>query len=318
VGAGEDGREGIRFADAEGVTRTLPVPEDVKATQTYEEGRLKHVQIAVRTAMADAGEDAEAARGYLEAMVREQVEAGAEFLDLNVDEISLRPADQVAAMRWLVGFVEALSPVPLSIDSSSLETIEAGIEASRGSAGPPMLNSASLERAEALDLAAAGGGPVIVTAAGSTGMPSDAGERVANATRIVAAARAKGIPDGRLYVDPLVFPISVDPRYGQDCLAAIRHLRESLGPEIRLTGGMSNVSFGIPNRRLVNDVFLLLAIEAGADSGIIDPLTTSPGRSLALDRESRPVKLALDALTGADPYCRAYIKAWRAGELDGS
>ncbi len=317
VGAGEDGREGVRFTDASGASRILPVPDDVKATREYEEGRIKHVQLALRAAMADGGPDAETGREYLEAMVREQVAAGAHFLDLNVDEISLGRAEQVEAMRWLVAFVEARSPVPVSIDSSGPEILEAGIAAASGSAGAPMLNSASLERIEALDLAVASGGPVIVTAAGETGMPTGIDERVANATRIVEAARAKGIEDGRIYVDPLIFPISVDPEYGQHSLEAIRRLRESLGPEIRVTGGISNVSFGIPQRRLVNDAFLLLAIEAGADSGIVDPLTTSPARSLALDRSSRPVRLALDALTGADPYCREYIKAWRAGELDG-
>lgn len=316
VGVGEDGREGVFFTDVSGASRILPVPDDVKATRDYDEGRIKHVQLAVRMAMDNGGPDAATARDYLEAMVREQVEAGARFLDLNVDEISLRRAEQVEAMRWLVAFVEARSPVPLSIDSSGPEILEAGIAAAEGSAGAPMLNSASLERIEALDLAIASGGPVIVTAAGDTGMPSGVEERVANATRMVEAARAKGIADEQIYVDPLVFPISVDPEYGRHSLDAIRALRESLGPAIHVTGGMSNVSFGIPQRRLVNDVFLLLAIEAGADSGIIDPLTTGPARSLALDRSSRPVRLALDVLTGADPYCRAYIKAWRAGELE--
>lgn len=318
VGIGGDGREGVLFTDASGAARALPIPDDVKETQDYEDGRVKHVRIAVKTAMAGDGADASTARDYLEAMVRAQVDAGARFLDLNVDEISLLPAEQVGAMHWLVAFVEPRSPVSLSIDSSSLETIEAGISAAERRAGPPMLNSASLERVEALDLAAAAGGPVIVTAAGESGMPSDAGERVENATRIVESARAKGIPPDRIYVDPLVFPVSVDPEYGRHCLDAFRLLRERLGPEIHLTGGISNVSFGLPSRRLVNEAFLLLAVEAGADSGIIDPVTTSPARALALDRSSRPVELALDALTGADPYCREYLRAWRAGELETS
>jgi 5-methyltetrahydrofolate--homocysteine methyltransferase len=79
---------------------------------------------------------------------------------------------------------------------------------------------------------------------------------------------------------------------------------------------MSNVSFGLPNRRLINDAFLVLAMEAGADSGIIDPVTSSVERVLSLDRSSRPFQLALDVLSGADRHCRAYMKAYRAGELE--
>ena len=76
-------------------------------------------------------------------------------------------------------------------------------------------------------------------------------------------------------MDPLVFPISVDGQFGEHCLDAIRELRARYGAEIHMTGGMSNVSFGIPGRRLINDVFLVLAIEAGADSGIIDPVANN-------------------------------------------
>jgi cobalamin-dependent methionine synthase I len=206
--------------------------------------------------------------------------------------------------------------VPLSIDSSNLEIIEAGMEVAAGHAGTPMLNSASLERLEALDVAAAAGAPVIVTAAGDSGMPSNAEERVANADRMIEAATERGIPLERLYVDPLVFPISVDGAFGDHCLDAIRELRRRHGPEIQITGGMSNVSFGLPNRRLMNDAFLVLAIEAGADSGIVDPIANPPERALALDRSSRPFELALAVLRGEDRHCRAYMKAYRAGELE--
>jgi 5-methyltetrahydrofolate--homocysteine methyltransferase len=99
-------------------------------------------------------------------------------------------------------------------------------------------------------------------------------------------------------------------------LDAIRDIRERYGPDIHITGGMSNVSFGIPNRRLINDAFLVMAIEAGADSGILDPLTNPPDRALSLNRDTRPFQLALDVLTGADRHCKAYMKAFRAGELE--
>ena len=315
VGTDELGRVAIEFADEDGTTRWLPIPEAEQRTMEYEEGRIKHVRAAVRMGMQE-GDDAGVAVAYLRAIAAHQIEAGAAFLDINVDEVSLRLPEQIEAMRWLVGLIGAASAVPLSIDSSNQQIIEAGIDAASAHAGPPMLNSASLERIDALELARHCAGPVIVTAAGAGGMPGGTEERVANATQIVEAALAKEIPLSRMYVDPLVFPISVDGDFGHHVLDAIRDIRERYGPDIHITGGMSNVSFGIPNRRLINDAFLVMAIEAGADSGILDPLTNPPDRALSLDRDARPFQLALDVLTGADRYCKAYMKAFRAGELE--
>lgn len=317
VGEDAEGRQAVVFADAEGRTRHLVVPEAEKELQAYQEGRIKHVRIAVQTAMAGEGQEAETALAYLRAMTEGQVAAGAHYLDLNVDEVSLHPAEQVEAMRWLVRTVRPWAAVPLSIDSSNPDTLRAGIEEAGGHpAGPPMLNSASLERADAFALAAGAGGPVIVTSAGESGIPNDADGRVENATKAVELALGQGVPLERVYVDPLVFPISVDATYGSHVLESFRRLRERFGPEIHLTGGMSNVSFGLPNRTLINDAFLVLAVEAGADSGIIDPIQNNLERVFSIDRASRPFQLATDVLTGVDQHCRAYIKAWRAGELE--
>ena len=310
-----EGCESVEFVDDQGVMRQLPIPDVELHTQDYEEGRVKHVRSALRQAMGD-GPDVAVGLAYLRALASSQVEAGAHYLDVNVDELSHRLPEQIAAMRWLVEKLGPELPVPLSIDSSNLEIIEAGINAADRHAGAPMLNSASLERVEALDLAVASGGAVIVTAAGDSGMPSNSDERVANASRMVELALSKGIELERIYVDPLVFPISVDGAFGDHCLGAIRELRARYGPTLRITGGMSNVSFGLPQRRLINDAFLVLAIEAGADSGIVDPLTNDVDRALRQDRTARPFQLALDVLSGADRHCRAYMKAWRAGELD--
>jgi cobalamin-dependent methionine synthase I len=314
VGSDERGREAIVFADEHGEIRQLPVSPAEQATMEYQEGRIKHVRTAVRLAM-DGGEDAEVAVAYLRAMALQQVEASAAFLDVNVDEVSLKLADQKAAMRWLVELLGAISPVPLSIDSSNLEIIEAGMQAADTHAGAPMLNSASLERVEALDLAVDAGGPVIITAAGSSGMPSGADERVQYAAQMVAQADAKGIAHDRLYIDPLVFPISVDGQFGHHCLDAIREIRRRW-PDAHITGGMSNISFGLPNRKLINDAFLVMAIEAGADSGITDPIMNPPERALAADHSAPQFQLAADVLTGVDRNCKAYLRASRAGALE--
>ncbi len=316
-GTGEDGegREAIVFEDTDGNARSIPVPEAEKEAQAYLENRIKHVKIAVELGLA-GGDHAESARAYLQTGALRQAAAGACFLDVNVDEISPKLDTQKAAMRWLVELLAPVSPVPLSIDSSNLAIIGAGFEALEGRGPTPMLNSASLERLDALDLASESECHVIVTAAGDSGMPDGAAERVTNATTMVEHARSRGIPLERIYIDPLVFPISVDGQFVNQCLDAIRELRETLGPEVRVTGGMSNVSFGLPHRRLLNDVFILLAVDAGADSGIIDPIASPPDAVLAPDRSTRPFQLALDVLTGADEHCRNYLKAYRAGELE--
>lgn len=312
----ERGRETIAFVDAAGEARWLAVSDAEQQSATYLEGKIKHVRVAIQTAMVGTEDDAETAHAYLETIVRGQIEGGARFLDLNVDEISIEASEQIAAMRWLARTVASWTPVPAAIDSPSIEVLAAGIEeAARHGAAPPMVNSASFERLDALEIAVETGGPVVVTATGESGMPTDAAERIANATRLTELAVKRGISLDQIYVDPLVFPIAVDGASVMHCLSTYGELRELHGPELHLTGGVSNVSFGLPHRRLLNDAFLLLAMEAGADSGILDPIASPLDRVISLDRDTPPFRLAVDALTGADEGCRAYLKAYRAGEL---
>jgi len=307
-----DGAEVIKFTTESGVERTLTVPEALKKTQDWEQGRVKHVKVAIDAAMQGG---AEAGLDYLRVMAANQASAGAHFLDLNVDEISLKPKEQEAAMRWLVKTMEGLTQLPLSIDSSSVETIRVGFEALSGKGPRAMLNSASLERRNALDIAKAHNARVMVTAAGEKGMPDGAQQRVDNASLMVEAAQQRGIPLGDIFIDPLIFPVSVDTAFGPHSLDAIRALRARFGPEIHISGGMSNVSFGIPNRKLINEVFLVLAIEAGADSAIMDPIVNKPSALAALDRNAPAYKLAEDIILDRDRHCRSYLKAWRKGEL---
>ena len=153
--AERDGAEVILYRRAEGEERALPVTAEAKRTKDYEEGRVKHVQVAIETAMgAQAGDAAEGLR-YIEALVRHQERAGAAFLDLNVDEISPKLGVQTGAMAWLAETVQGLTDLPISVDSSSVDVIRAGLEALVPARARPMLNSASLERLEALDLARA-------------------------------------------------------------------------------------------------------------------------------------------------------------------
>lgn len=320
ITTGPDGHEAISYRDA-GEERFLRIPDAVKTTQDYEEGRVKHMQVAIRAAMTGNDEG----RRYIRTVVERQQKAGAAFLDLNVDEMSVKLAEQQEAIRFLVQMVAGMTDLPLSIDSSNVDIISAGLEARADLPGSDaiadanlawMLNSASLERLDALDLAVTHRCCVVATAAGEAGMPDSADERRANASRVVEAAVERGIPLERVFIDPLVFPISVDSRFGNDCLGAIQQLRDRFGDEVHITGGLSNVSFGMPQRRLLNDAFLLLAVERGADSGIVDPVTSHLDEVFATDRGSLRYQMAEDVLLGRDEYCVAFLKAHRNGELE--
>lgn len=312
----DDGGDAIKYRTADREPRLMRVPEHFAKTQPYEQGQLKHFMIAVWKGLNEEGDEAASGIDYIGKEVHKQIRAGSAYLDLNVDEFSYRLPEQIEAMKWLVQRVQSISTVPPSIDSSKAEIIEAGFEAYDGSSGRPMLNSVALERIEALDLVIKNDACVVVTAAKEDGMPEDEHQRLENVGRITEAALSKGIARSDIYIDPLFFPISVSGTYGPHSLNAIRMIREEYGPEIHITGGMSNVSFGLPKRELVNEVFLRLAIDNGADSGIIDPVRLDIDKILSLDMDSKPVQIATEMLMGNDDFCMNYITAFRAGELE--
>jgi 5-methyltetrahydrofolate corrinoid/iron sulfur protein methyltransferase len=313
VASQPDGRPALPFTDDEGVERLLPVPDSAIEGAGARQ-KVKHVKAAVLAGLA-GGAEAALGRGYVRFLARRQVEAGADYLDLNVDEASNDVDGRVAAIRWLVGAVEDATGAALSLDSSAPEVLHAGVAVASRSAGAPLLNSASLERLDVLDLAAAEGCAVVLGASGVHGMPASAAERVANAERIVEAATGRGMALGALHVDPLVLPVAVEPEVGAWFLEAVRILRAAYGPGIHITGGLSNVSFGLPLRKLLNDVFIDLAAEAGADSGIIDPVASDPRLIFTRGREGRARTLATNLLTGRDPFGMEFLSAYRAGEL---
>ncbi len=310
----EDGSEAVKYR-MNGETHFVRVPDHFTSTQPYEQGNLKHFMIAVWKGVNCGGDDAAEGEAYIKYEIDRQTKAGADYLDLNVDEISHRIEEQKAAMRWLVDCFQRLANVAPSIDSSNSEIIEAGLERYEGGLGRPMVNSVALERLETLDLIKDYDAKCIVSSASESGMPKNAEQRVENASRVIDAALERGIELSDVYIDPLFFPVSVDASYGPHALDSISMLRERFGDEVHITGGMSNVSFGLPKRALVNEVFVKLAIEAGADSGIIDPIQVKIDRALALDEESEGVKYAMALLKGQDDFAMNYISAYRNGEL---
>jgi hypothetical protein len=308
-----DGSPALRYTDEDEADRLLAVPP--AAVEGFGDRiKVRHVRAALLAGMA-GGADAELGRGYVRWLARRQVAAGADWLDCNVDEVSTDVDGRNAAIRWLVAAVEDATAVPLALDSSSTEVLRAGLDASRRPNGAPLLNSAALDRLDVLDLAARESCPAILAATGTAGMPASAGERVANASLIVDAALARGMSEAALHVDPLVLPVAVDPAHGAAFLEAVREIRTTFGPTIHVTGGLSNVSFGLPARRLLNDVFIDLAVEAGADGGIIDPVANDPSSAVGQDRERSAFRLAADVLTGADPFGAVFLAAFRADEI---
>ena len=146
----DNGADAISYLDQAGNTRFLVIPEIIKKTQDFQEGRVKHVKAALQIAMA---ENCDTGLNYIQTIVTQQEAAGADYLDINVDEVSLKKAEQIAAMQWLVDKVMRMATRPLSIDSSDIDVISSGLATYDGRNGPPLLNSASMERPTAFQKA---------------------------------------------------------------------------------------------------------------------------------------------------------------------
>ncbi|HOS43074.1 MAG TPA: dihydropteroate synthase [Armatimonadota bacterium] len=233
--------------------------------------------------------------------VMKQVEAGATYIDVNAGS---SPDAELDNMTWLLGVVQAATKLPITLDSPSPAVLKAGLEALDGRKA--MINSISLEegRAEALlPLVVEYNTEVIGLCMGSGGrMPNAAEERCEFAGQLIAATRAAGIADSRVHIDPLVRCVSAEPEQGAEFLKAIRLIHAAY-PEVHFCAGISNVSFGLPQRTLLNRAFLSLAIWEGLDGAIIDPT----------DRGVMAQMSATLAVVGQDEYCMEYLTAAREG-----
>ncbi len=219
-----------------------------------------------------------------------QVEAGALMLDVNA---GIPLADEPALLARAIQLVQAVTDVPLSIDSSIVEALEAGLAVYQGK---PLVNSVTgeeevLERV--LPLVARAGAAVVAISNDETGISEDPDVRFTVAKRIVERAADHGIPACDVVVDPLVMPIGAMGTAGRQVFALVRRLREELGA--------SNVSFGLPNRHVITGTFLAMAISHGMTSAIMSPLHA----------EVKTAIQAADVLTGADRDCAAWIRANR-------
>ena len=225
-----------------------------------------------------------------------QVAAGAHMLDVNA---GIPLADEPALLAKAVQLVQSLTDLPLSIDSSIIEALEAGLAVYQGK---PLVNSVTGEEEvmqRVLPLVAKYGAAVVAISNDETGISMDPDVRFEVAKRIVERAADFGIPSCDVVVDPLVMPIGALGQAGQHAFHLIRRLRDEL--KVNTTCGASNVSFGLPNRHLVTGTFLSMAIGAGMTSAIMNPLHA----------ETKAAVMAADVLMGTDENCAAWIRANR-------
>lgn len=242
---------------------------------------------------------------FLVDLARAQAQAGADFIDVNAGGGHGSPEKTTSAIRWLVGIIQAAVDKPLALDSDSPEVIEAALKEYRGE--KLIINSVTAEpaRLESIGpLVAERKAWVIALAMGTEGIPALVEERVAACERIMAHLNGLGVTAEQVLFDPLVLPIAVDTSQGLVTLKTIEQIKARY-PDARTVMGLSNVSYGLPKRKLVNRAFLLMAAHAGLDAVIVDPLDS---KAMSL------IKVA-DLLTGKDPSCRAYLRAHRKGGI---
>ena len=232
----------------------------------------------------------------VEADALAQVEAGAQMLDVNA---GIPLADESAMLARAVKLVQSVTDVPLSIDSSIIEALEAGLSVYEGK---PLVNSVTGEdevMERVLPLVARHGAAVVAISNDDTGISEDPDVRFSVAKRIVERAADHGIPASDVVVDPLVMPIGAMGSAGQQVFTLVRRLREELG--VNTTCGASNVSFGLPNRHHITGMFLAMAIGAGMTSAIMSPL----------HEEVKTAVQAANVLAGYDTDCAAWIRSYR-------
>ncbi len=232
-----------------------------------------------------------------------QVEAGATMLDVNA---GIPLADEPKILADAIQLVQSLTDVPLSIDSSIVAALEAGLAVYKGR---PLVNSVTgeEERLEAvLPLIKKYDCAVIAISNDETGISEDPDVRFAVAKKIVERAQDYGIKPYDIVVDPLVMPVGAINVAGLTAFKIIRRLREEL--KVNTSCGASNISFGLPNRHGMNAAFLSMAIGAGMTSAIMNPLRA----------EEMAAVMGADVLAGHDPNCARWIKRFREPAPEGA
>jgi cobalamin-dependent methionine synthase I len=254
-------------------------------------GTLQEVKLAIRERNAS----------FIRDLARRQVEAGAALVDVNAGTL---PSEEPEALSWLARTVQDEVDAPLCLDSANPHALAMAIQEIKQT---PMINSISGEPARLdgiLPLVAKHECSVIALAMDEKGIPKGVDERLIVIRRLMDRTRSAGVPDEKVYIDPLVMTISTNTESGVIALEAMRTVRAEF-PKVHLCAGLSNISFGLPARHLVNRVFLTLALAAGLDAAILDPF----------DRELRGELLAAELVLGRDRHCRNFTRSYREGQI---
>jgi 5-methyltetrahydrofolate--homocysteine methyltransferase len=255
---------------------------------------------ATRKAIAAAVEARDA--DHIAKVAAEQVRAGAHCLDLNGgDPREGREAENIA---WLVETVQAATDAPVAIDSADPEAVKAGLSMARKK---PILNSVTLESGRLermLPLLDEHECMVVALLMSDAGPPKGVDDRLERAGELIEKIAAAGRTHEEIIVDPCFFPVSSDAASGRGVIDAIAAIRRRW-PDVHVGGGVSNISFGLPRRGLINAAALAAAIYAGMDVAILDPCATGMMATV----------YAAEAVAGRDEFCMNYVTADREGRL---
>ncbi len=237
----------------------------------------------------------------IQKIARDQAEAGADYIDVNAAIFIDREPEY---LQWLVKTVQDVTRKPCTIDSPNPEAIQKALSVHKGL---PMINSISLEKERYTNLIPIIAGTdmkVIALCMSDEGMPQTVDDRLKIADKLINGLVQNNVPAENIYVDPLVQPLSVNDRFGLEFINAIEQIMKTF-EGVHTACGLSNVSYGLPERKLLNQTFLIMAIAKGLDGAIINPL----------DNKMMANIIAAEALMGRDEFCTNYLAAYRAQTL---
>ncbi len=252
-----------------------------------------------RQRIAEAVEQRDA--DYIVDTAREQAVAGAQFIDVNAGTFADRETEHLC---WLVETIQNELDLPLCLDSPNPEALS---EAMKIHKGEPMVNSISMERDRfkaLLPVVKSSPCRVVALCMGQNFMPTTVEERVEVGVELISRLTAEGTPLEKIYVDPLVQPVSVDTGMGTAVLGAVSQIMDRF-PGVNTICGLSNISFGLPCRALINREFLALAMANGLPAAILDPT----------DKGLMSTLLTVEMILGRDEYCEDFIEAYQGDNL---
>jgi len=237
---------------------------------------------------------------FIQKITKDQLAAGANYIDVNC---GTQVFNEPEVMEWLVKTVQEVTDAPLCIDTPNEKALEAGLALTKTK--KPMVNSITAEKERfeiILPLVQKYDAKVVALCMDDSGMPESAKDRIAIVDKLVKDLTSNGVAEDDIYLDPLVKPVSTGDKAGMDVLETVRYIKEKY-PNVHAICGLSNISFGLPNRKVLNQAFMLQTMTMGMDAYILNPL----------DKTMMGFIYASMATLGRDPYCGNYLTAFRNG-----